>query len=48
MALLDHSSHYERKWGKSLKNLNEKNIFFKSNKELLVFPDEPKFRGWLT
>ena len=48
MALLDHSSHYERKWGKNLKIQNDKNIFFKSKKELLVFPDEPKFRGWLT
>jgi hypothetical protein len=48
MGLLDHSAHCERKWGKNMKlNLTEKDKYFKSSKELISLPDEPKIRGWL-
>ena len=47
MGLIDHSAHCERKWGKYMKhNLTETDKYFKSSKELICLPDEPKIRGW--
>jgi hypothetical protein len=47
MGLIDHTAYCERKWGKFTKqNQTEKDKYFKTNKELICLPDEPKIRGW--